>query len=241
MSVLKELLGINECADCGRRVYSDATTCSGFKIDEHQKVECWGTLCKSCTFKLDYHDEDGIAIRVEKYCKYHLQWWLFQRTMDELEELGDRGSLVKGGKGDVTVGGEGWEDLLQKVIKRKKMRMKILERPELGRKLERARDLEIARRFEESALQYEELEMWEEAGIVRKKMNGDVAGSVNTHADDLFLKIEKKGSIIPYKCPYCLGRIKVDGKERIDECPYCGTGLDLKSLSSLVETLLELE
>ena len=121
------------------------------------------------------------------------------------------------------------------------MRIKILERPELGKKLERARDLEIARRFEESALQYEELEMVEEAEMARKKMNGDVAGSVHIDTDDLFEQIERKGSIIPYKCPYCLGRIRIDGSERIDECPYCGTGLDQKSLSSLVETLSELE
>ena len=70
-------------------------------------------------------------------------------------------------------------------------------------------------------------------------MNGDAAGSVHIDADDLFGQIEREGSIVPYKCPYCLGRIRIDGSERIDECPYCGTGLDLNSLSSLVDTLLE--
>ncbi len=176
---------------------------------------------------------------VENYCKYHLQWWLFQRTMDELEELEDRGSLVMGEKGYANVGGEGWEDLLQKVISRKKMRIRILERPELGKKLERARDLEIARRFDESVKQYEDLEMWDEAEMVRKKMNENVTGSDHIDADDLFHQIERKGSIIPYKCSYCLGRIKIDGSEKINECPYCGTDLDLQALSSLVETLLE--
>ena len=87
--------------------------------------------------------------------------------------------------------------------------------------------------------QYEELEMWEEAEMVKKKMNEDVTGAVHIDADDLFHQIKKKGSIIPYKCPYCLGRIRIDGSERIDECPYCGTGLDLKSLSSLVGRSLE--
>ena len=239
MSVLKDILGIGVCADCGRRIYSGGATCGGFEIDEHRKAECWGTLCRSCTFKLEHRDEDGTLMGVENYCKYHLQWWLFQRTMNELEELEDRGSLVTGEKGFTSVGGEGWEDLLQKVINRKKMRIKILEKPEMGEKLERARDLEIARRFEGSASLYEELEMWEEAEIVRKKMNQGVAGSVHIDADDLFGQIERRGSIIPYKCPYCLGRIKIDGKERIGECPYCGTGLDLQALSSLVDASLE--
>ncbi len=159
--------------------------------------------------------------------------------MDELEELEYSGTLITGKKGYARVGGIGWEDLLQKVISRKKMRIRILERPEMGKKLERARDLEIARRFDESALQYEELEMWEEAEIVRKKMNEDVAGSVHIYADDIFQQIKRKESVIPYKCPYCLGRIKIDGKEKIDECPYCGTDLDLKALTLLVEASLE--
>ena len=125
MSVLKELLGITDCADCGKRVYSGAATCGGFEIDDHRRVECWGTLCRSCTFKLEYRDEGGTVMGVENYCKYHLQWWLFQRTIDELEELEDRGSLVMGEKGYASVGGIGWEDLLQKVIGRKKMKIKI--------------------------------------------------------------------------------------------------------------------
>ena len=241
MSVLKELLGIHECADCGKRIYSGGSTCGGFEIDDHRRVGCWGTLCRSCTFKLEYRDEGGAVMGVENYCKYHLQWWLFRRTMDELEELEDRGPLVTGEGGSTNVYGEGWEDLLQKVIGRKKIKIKILEKPELGKKLERARDLEIARRFDGSAQQYEELEMWEEAEMVRRKMDEDDTGAVHIDANDLFHQIKKKGSIIPYKCPYCLGRIRIDGSERIDECPYCGTGLDQKSLSSLVETLSELE
>ena len=239
MSVLKDILGIHDCADCGRRIYSGGATCGGFEIDEHRKAECWGTLCRSCTFKLEHRDEDGTLMGVENYCKYHLQWWLFQLTMDELEELQYSGTVITRDGRSASVVGIGWEDLLKNVINRKKMRIKILERPEMGEKLERARDLEISRRFEESALQYDELEMWEEAEMVRKKMGEDVAGSVHIDADDLFGQIERRGSIIPYKCPYCLGRIKIDGREKISECPYCGTGLDLQALSSLVDASLE--
>ena len=120
MNVIRKLFGITDCVECGRTIYFGATTCHGYDIDRKQKADCWGSLCRSCTYKLEYRNEDNTLKGVERYCKYHFQWFLFQLSMDELEELQYHGSVKTAEDTFVCIYGSESKGLLEKVIDKKR-------------------------------------------------------------------------------------------------------------------------
>ncbi len=107
------------------------------------------------------------------------------------------------------------------------------------RTLERARNLESAYRLEEAARTYEGLGFWEDAGRCRRKMREEVSREIHVDANDLFDRIQKEGTSVPYICPNCKGTVDIDGRKRkMTKCPYCGTTLDFEMLQKVVDGLL---
>ena len=107
-----------------------------------------------------------------------------------------------------------------------------------------AKNYEIAKRFDDVVSIYEELNIWKDAGRVRRikrKIDVEKKGIINRHirvnANDLFNQIKKEGISVPYRCPNCSGILKISGK-RIETCPYCNSDLDLNTLSSLVKAMI---
>jgi uncharacterized Zn-finger protein len=79
--------------------------------------------------------------------------------------------------------------------------------------LERIDKLERAERFEDAALLYEELEMWDKAGETRRKARTNYVISAN-------LKIAGLSSI-SVNCPNCGASQPVESKSNEVTCSYC--------------------
>ena len=119
------------------------------------------------------------------------------------------------------------------------------EEEEKDERLNLAKNYEKALRLEDAVAIYEEIEMWDDAGRVRKtiremekKDRETVTKHIHINANDLLDKIKREGLAIPYKCPNCSGTLKIDGKIKATTCPYCDTDLDLETLNDLVKALL---
>lgn len=184
-----------------------------------------------------FKNENGEIDSQDDYCEFHFRNELSEWTITELKEVQYHGSL-KETEQIVELRGRKVDEIIQKLINEKVKERKIKKKKEKEEKIRMAKKLNIAGRYEESALLYEELEMWEEAGKVRKKEKVSVTKIIHINANDLFNQIKREGLAIPYKCPNCSGTLKIDGVRIIEKCPYCGTDIDMKTLSSLVDTLL---
>jgi hypothetical protein len=136
------------------------------------------------------------------------------------------------------------EQMLQQqrmMIEEKGMRERREREAELfkRRTLERARNLEKAFRLEEAARTYEGLGLWEDAGRCRRKMRTEVSKEIHVDVNDLFDRIKKEGTSVPYICPGCRGTVDIDGRKKsMTKCPYCGTTLDFEMLQKVVSDLL---
>jgi len=106
--------------------------------------------------------------------------------------------------------------------------------------LEQAQNFETALKLDEAIVIYDKYELWEDAGRCRKKQKETVTTHKHIHVDanDLFDQIRTQGLAVPYKCPNCSGTLKIDGKKKLTECPFCGTELDIETLNDFVKALL---
>ena len=184
-----------------------------------------------------FKNENGEIYSQDDYCEFHFRNELSGWTISELKEVQYHGSLKESDQ-IIKLKGKKVDEIIQKIIIKKVREKKIKKKREKEEKIRMAKKLNIAGRYEESALLYEELEMWEEAGKVRNKEKLTVTKIIHINANDLFNQIKKEGLAIPYKCPNCSGTLKIDGVRKIEQCPYCGADIDMKTLSSLVDTLL---
>ncbi|MGA1848045.1 MAG: LITAF-like zinc ribbon domain-containing protein [Thermoplasmatota archaeon] len=105
--------------------------------------------------------------------------------------------------------------------------------------LRQARNYEAAERWEDAAILYEKMGMWEEAGRCRRRGKGEVVKHINVNANELFTQIKRDGLAVPYTCPTCGGNIQIDGRDQmIRRCPYCGTGVDTNLLYNAMNELV---
>lgn len=106
-------------------------------------------------------------------------------------------------------------------------------------RLKLAQNYEKAEKLENAALIYEELEMWEDAGRVRRKSKGSTIKHVHVNANELFDVIRTQGLAFSYKCPNCGGNMNIDGTSQMHLCPFCGSTLNIEKLSQMVDRMLE--
>jgi ribosomal protein S27AE len=80
--------------------------------------------------------------------------------------------------------------------------------------IEEVKKLEIAGRYEDAALKYEELEMWDKAGDCRRMAKTNYVVSAN-------LNIGKVGTI-SMDCPHCGASQPIATKSNEVTCKFCG-------------------
>lgn len=105
-----------------------------------------------------------------------------------------------------------------------------------------AKNLESARRFEDSAKIYENLGLWKEAGTVRDKKSARTVKHVTVNINDLIEKVRDGGLTIPYKCHSCGATITIDSKSNPDGlkfCSYCGSAVDPDSMLDIIKSALK--
>jgi uncharacterized Zn-finger protein len=90
----------------------------------------------------------------------------------------------------------------------------VVTESERDKMLKDAKNLELAGRYEDAALLYEQMEMWEKAGIVRRNARTSYVISANVN-------IAKVGSI-SMECPHCGAAQPITSKENEVTCFYCG-------------------
>jgi rubrerythrin len=106
----------------------------------------------------------------------------------------------------------------------------------------RAKNLALARRFEDAAKEYESIAMWKEAGDMREKGSSKTVKHVNVNLNDLLDRIRDGGLAISYKCRSCGAGMSVDGSSNANGlrfCPYCGTATDTDTLTSILKDALK--
>jgi len=235
----EEVSGIPECADCDRKgIFLTLYRCQGIDVDHNREVKCADSVCSGCLYQVVVKTEDEQAPNVKNLCGFHFKRELMSFSLKMLKEVKYHNSCVHEDGSKVTFRGADVEELLQWAINRKIKKRKEEKERERKKKLEMARNLEDAGSYEDAALLFEELEMWKDAGKARRRMKESVTKHIHIDANDLFKQIKSEGLAVPYKCPNWSGTMKIDGRKRFDECPYCGTDIDFKTLSDLVETLL---
>jgi hypothetical protein len=105
--------------------------------------------------------------------------------------------------------------------------------------LQKALNYEKAERWEDAAVIYEKLGLWEEAGRCRRRARGKTVKHVHVNANELFDQIRTEGLAVDYRCPKCGGHLDIDGSSRSKYCKFCGSPIDTETLSKLVEGLLK--
>jgi len=105
---------------------------------------------------------------------------------------------------------------------------------------EKAKNLELAGRYEDAAKEYEHLEMWEDAGRVRREGSTQVVKTVNVDLNRLMDDLRRGGLALNYKCHSCGGGVTIGsgGMDAPKFCPYCGVMIDTKTLSDMLKTAL---
>ena len=106
----------------------------------------------------------------------------------------------------------------------------------------RAKNLELARRYEDSAQEFEKLAMWKEAGEVREKASSRTVKHVNVDLNDLLERVKDGGLAISYKCKNCGAGISVNSGSNADGlrfCSYCGTATDTDTLTTILKNALK--
>jgi len=106
-----------------------------------------------------------------------------------------------------------------------------------------AKNLEIAERFDDAILIFDELGMYEDAGRARRKAKSNVQEIRHTTVDlnTMLTQVKAGGLVSVYKCPNCGGSIKISGTtsvDRLSKCEYCGTVLKTDDLVDFMRGIL---
>jgi len=108
--------------------------------------------------------------------------------------------------------------------------------------LQKAKNLGLAGRNEDSARVYESLGMWKEAGIARKEAGSTTIKHVSVNLNDLLDKLREGGLAIPYKCRICGAVMTIDKNskaESLTRCAYCGTATNTDALLDIIQEALK--
>ena len=104
-----------------------------------------------------------------------------------------------------------------------------------------AKNLQLARRFEDSAQVYESIGMWKEAGETREKNTSMTVKQVPVNLNDMIERLRDGGLAVPFKCRCCGARITVDrdsNAEDLKRCQYCGSATNTERLQDLIQQAL---
>ncbi len=109
--------------------------------------------------------------------------------------------------------------------------------------LDRIENLEKAGRYEEAAIEYEKLQLYEKAGEMRRKDKMVIVRNTNISVDlNYFLSQIREGGIVAvYSCPKCGGKLKVDKNaslEQLRTCVHCGNEIQSMEISAFLRTAL---
>lgn len=108
--------------------------------------------------------------------------------------------------------------------------------------LEKAKNLELAARYEDSAQEYENLRLWNHAGRVRRMAGIQTVKHISVDLNALIERLSQRGLAIPYKCHSCGGTITIDKNSRAEGlkfCSYCGTAFNTNALEGLLNAALK--
>jgi len=106
-------------------------------------------------------------------------------------------------------------------------------------KIQTAKNLELAYRLEDAAQVYEELEMWEEAGRLRKQLTRKTTMSIDVNR--LLEQLKKGGISTSYDCPKCGASMPIDGKtdpQGLKFCSFCGSGIKTHDLIEVLQKVI---
>jgi len=109
--------------------------------------------------------------------------------------------------------------------------------------LQRARNLEEARNFEASALIYERLGMFKEAGRVRKKSQvvKVTRTEVSVNLNSLLHQLRDGGIVVVYRCPNCKAPMRIGKNTRVESlkvCGHCGSEIEAVDVADFLRTAL---
>jgi DNA-directed RNA polymerase subunit RPC12/RpoP len=108
-------------------------------------------------------------------------------------------------------------------------------------KVAHAKNLQLARRYEDAAVCYEQLGLWKEAGIVRDKKSSTTVKHVTINLNDLIDKLRAGGLSVPYKCTGCGATITIgkdSNPESLKFCSYCGSAMNVEMLTGILRDAL---
>ncbi len=103
--------------------------------------------------------------------------------------------------------------------------------------LQRAQNLILAERLEDAAKIYDHLDMWKEAGELRRRARAQVVTHIEVDMNDLIDKMRNGGLTASYACPSCGGSIKISGATpttSLTTCSFCGAALRMTDIAELL-------
>jgi predicted RNA-binding Zn-ribbon protein involved in translation (DUF1610 family) len=108
-------------------------------------------------------------------------------------------------------------------------------------KLQEAKNLEIAGRFEDAARIYESYQLYEEAGMARRKDRTTYVEQRTIDINVLLNQLRAEGRSTNYKCPTCGGSIRITGStttSHLAKCEYCGNEIKIHDLVEFLKSIL---
>lgn len=110
--------------------------------------------------------------------------------------------------------------------------------------LSRAKNYEVAMRYEDAAKEYEAMGMWKEAGEVRRSgfTTMHTTKSVEVDVNRLIDQMRQGGISTEYRCPKCGGTIQITSAvtaESLRFCNFCGTAIETTNLAQFLKGILK--
>jgi DNA-directed RNA polymerase subunit RPC12/RpoP len=125
----------------------------------------------------------------------------------------------------------------EKIVRERLEEEKMQKQKELEEKLKIIRYLETVGRYEEAARIYEELDMPEKAGEMRRKKREIVTLNLNA----LIRQLGERGFTITYHCSNCGAPVSISGEtkaEAVQYCSYCGSRIETIDLANFIKKYL---
>ncbi len=110
--------------------------------------------------------------------------------------------------------------------------------------LSRAKNFEVAMRYEDAAKEYEAMGMWKEAGEVRRSGFSAMhtTKSLEVDVNRLIDQMRQGGVSTEYRCPKCGGTIQITSSvtaESLRFCNFCGTAIETTNLAQFLKGILK--
>ncbi|MGA1848031.1 MAG: hypothetical protein ACMUHB_01700 [Thermoplasmatota archaeon] len=241
MGALTQALGIPECRGCGKKgVLAKMYRCEGTDQEGEDEKVCNSRICEECLYQTIVTDDDGNS-SITNFCSHHFKSGLGALELGILNDLKEKSEHIYEDGSKLTLKGKGLRTLINNSISKKEN--SVQKKEEKDERVDLAREHEEAGRFGEAIKLYETLEMWKEAGRVRRRVEIEekVGKLITMEEKNIFERIREKGVIQEYRCMKCASTIKIDGEKEVLNCPYCDQEIDPERLKALCEGPLSVE